>query len=108
MHEIGQISKKLSSPFCKNISVFQNGKSGLKARCPVPARGALRGRHERWVRDAMDAAASGAQAQTNEVEADGKIVWSWRPDAGVKFCGVSCRTTVAKEPGHRGEHEDKP
>jgi hypothetical protein len=30
-------------------------------RHPVPTRGALRGRHERWERDAMDAAASGAR-----------------------------------------------
>jgi hypothetical protein len=56
----------------------------------------------------MDAAASGARAQTNEVEADGKIVWSWRPDAGVKSAGIFLSATVAKEPGHRGEHEDKP
>jgi hypothetical protein len=32
-------------------------------------------------------------------------VWSWRPDAGVKFSGVIRWMTVAKEPGHRGEHE---
>src|SRR5437899_1358016 len=30
------------------------------SRRPVPTRGALRDRHERWVRDAVDAAASGA------------------------------------------------
>jgi hypothetical protein len=36
--------------------------------------------------------------------ADGKAVWSWRPDAGVKFRGFICGTTVAKEPGHRREH----
>jgi hypothetical protein len=43
-----------------------------------------------------------------KVEADGKIVWSWRPDAGVKSAGFFLSATVAKEPGHRGEHEDKP
>ena len=26
---------------------------------------------------------------TNDTNADGKAVWSWRPDAGVKFCGVT-------------------
>ena len=36
--------------------------------------------------------------------ADGEVVWSWRPDAGAKFCSLN-RVTVAKEPGHRGEHE---
>jgi hypothetical protein len=24
--------------------------------------------------------------KTSETEADGEIVWSWRPDAGVKLC----------------------
>jgi hypothetical protein len=32
-------------------------------------------------------------------------VWSWRPDAGVKSAGFFLSATVAKEPGHRGEHE---
>ena len=35
----------------------------------------------------------------------GEVVWSWHPDAGVKFGGSSPRTTVANKPGHRGEHE---
>src|SRR5205814_1212333 len=34
-------------------------------------------------RDAMDAAAH----ETNAPAADGKAVWSWHPDAGVKFGG---------------------
>jgi hypothetical protein len=41
---------------------------------------------------------------TNDTNADGKAVWSWRPDAGVKFCGVIHEATVANKPGHRGEH----
>jgi hypothetical protein len=98
----GQISKNLSSPFCKNISVFQKGKSGLQARCPVPARGAFRDRHERWVGDAMDAEGVARRAAAS---ADGEVVWSWRPDAGVKSAGFFLSATVAKEPGHRGEHE---
>ena len=54
----------------------------------------------------MDAAASGAIiARTNDVAADGEVVWSWRPDAGAKFVEASPRMTVAKEPGHRGDHE---
>jgi hypothetical protein len=35
-------------------------------------RGALRGRHERWERDAVDAAAH----ETNAPGADGEVVWS--------------------------------
>ena len=41
---------------------------------------------------------------TNGTEADGEVVWSWRPDAGVKLAGFP-QATVAKEPGHRGDHE---
>jgi hypothetical protein len=39
---------------------------------------------------------------TSGAEADGEIVWSWRPDAGVKLAGDDLQATVAKEPGHRG------
>src|ERR1700757_1293038 len=35
--------------------------------------------------------------------ADGKGVWSWPPDAGVKFAGDDPQMTVAIKPGHRGE-----
>jgi hypothetical protein len=49
----------------------------------------------------MDVEAS----KTNDAEADGEVVWSWRPDAGVKFRGTIREATVAKEPRHRGEHE---
>jgi hypothetical protein len=43
--------------------------------------------------------------KTSGADADGEVVWSWRPDAGVKFAGSDLQATVAKEPGHRGEHE---
>ena len=42
------------------------------------ARGALRHRHERGARDAMDALAR----QANALNADGQAVWSCPPDAG--------------------------
>ena len=73
---------------------------------PAPTRGALRGRHGRWERDAVDAASAHASAQTNGAEADGEVVWSWRPDAGAKFSQgtIPAKVTVAKEPGHRGDH----
>jgi hypothetical protein len=38
---------------------------------------------------------------TKALEADGEVVWSWRPDAGVKPAELSPQTTVAKEPGDR-------
>ncbi len=45
---------------------------------------------------------------------DGEVVWSWRPDAGVKLCkcawsptgrggAIIGKATVARKPGHRGE-----
>jgi hypothetical protein len=40
-----------------------------------PIRGAFRERHGRWVRDAVDAAASGAKARTYDATADGEAVW---------------------------------
>jgi hypothetical protein len=30
--------------------------------------------------------------------ADGEVVWSWRPDAGVKSCGAIRMATVARKP----------
>ena len=44
-------------------------------------------------------------ARTNDVAADGEVVWSWRPDAGAKLAETIPQVTVAKEPGHREEHE---
>ena len=41
---------------------------------------------KRWARDAMDALAQKA----NELEADGEVVWSWRPLAGVKLATMLC------------------
>jgi hypothetical protein len=38
-------------------------------------------------------------ARTNEREADGKVVWSCPPDAGVKLAGDDRQATVAKKPG---------
>ena len=35
---------------------------------------------------------------TSVVLADGEVVWSWRPDAGVKFRGFIREATVAKKP----------
>src|ERR1700759_5355590 len=45
--------------------------------------------------------------QTNACRADGEVVWSWRPDAGVKLA-MMLRITlmmVARKPGHQGELE---
>jgi hypothetical protein len=36
---------------------------------------------------------------TSARDADGEVVWSWRPDAGAKFRGGNiCEATVANKP----------
>jgi hypothetical protein len=46
-------------------------------------------------------------ARRAALEADGEVVWSWRPDAGAKLSQgtIPAKVTGAKEPGPRGEHE---
>ena len=44
--------------------------------------------------DAMDASAQ----LTNAARACGKSVWSWSPDAGIKFAEDTRRATVANKP----------
>jgi hypothetical protein len=36
--------------------------------------------------------------------ADGKDVWSWHLDAGVKFAANELQATVTRKPDRRGEH----
>jgi hypothetical protein len=55
--------KYLASPFGRNSFIDSPSR---------PTRGALRGRHGRWVRDAVDVAVS----LTNGTQADGEVVWS--------------------------------
>jgi len=45
-----------------------------------------------------------ARHQTNDVIADGEVVWSWRPDAGAKLAMMLRVTpmTVARKPGSPG------
>jgi hypothetical protein len=69
----GTSRKIVSSPIDKNISLFPTGKSSLyKLALSRLIRGALRGRHERWVRDAVDVAA----CRRTRWLADGEVVWS--------------------------------
>src|SRR6478736_8685954 len=55
-------------------------------------------------------------AQTNGADADGEVVWSWRPTLASSFAKDVLRptgrdpssireATVANKPDHRGEHE---
>jgi hypothetical protein len=53
------------------------------------------------MRDAVDALC----CETNSAKADGEVVWSWHPDAGVKFAEETLLATVTNKPGHRGDYE---
>ncbi|MGZ5875369.1 MAG: hypothetical protein ACXWKP_25050, partial [Bradyrhizobium sp.] len=70
-------------------------------RRPVPLEGRIAivtdvGNGMRWTQAARLTSAPGA---------DGEVVWSWRPDAGVKSAEAAPQATVANKPGHRGDHE---
>jgi len=77
----GKSLKFMSSRLAKNIPLNMSGKSVIYLRASHPMRGAARDRHERAVgcggREALRTTSAGG--------ADGEAVWSWRPDAGVKF-----------------------
>jgi hypothetical protein len=68
-------------PICRTLWPLRcRANQNEHPRIPPPIRGALRDRHERWKRDAMDTVSH----ETNEMIADGEVVWSWRPKAGAK------------------------
>ncbi len=54
----------------------------------------------RWTRDV---------SKTDDTDADGEVVWSWRADAGAKFATVRfahCADDGGNKLVHRGEPED--
>jgi hypothetical protein len=61
----------LSSPFCKNISVFAASKSLHIRFCLVPPKGRIA-----IVTDAGRDAVDAKVLLTNSIEADGEVVWS--------------------------------
>ena len=72
----------------------------------MPTRGALRDRHGRWVRDAMDAAASGEQMRAGRMTLK-RTAKSCRSDAPMLASSLreGAQATVSNKPGHRGERE---
>ena len=47
-------------------------------------------------------------ARTNDADADGEVVWSWRSEAGAKVAGSILRTTVATKRWSPGRARYKP
>jgi hypothetical protein len=56
-------------------------------------------------RDAMDAAVS---LDERRPFADGEVVWSWRPDAGVKFSRIFRASDGGKRARSPGRARNKP
>src|SRR3984885_14783411 len=69
-------------------------------RHPVPQRGGSRSLRTRgrmrWTRHVK---------RRMTLRADGEVVWSRRPDAGVKLAKEISPVMVARKPGHQGERE---
>ena len=85
-----------------NIPVHADPKSVAYSGHPALIRGALRGRHERWVRDAVDAGGAADES------ANLRTAKSCGPDAptlAFKSRGSIHGATVTTKPGHRGERE---
>jgi hypothetical protein len=98
--------ENLSTPSRENIPLRVYPKSNLQFPPSRPTRGALRDRHGRWARDAMDAHRRARFTCADERRcADGEVVWSWRSDAGAKLVETIPLMTVATKHGHRGERE---
>jgi hypothetical protein len=72
MNPTRQISKNLSSPFCKNILIFRSRKSPYIQPRPVP----LEGRLEIVTDAGQDAVDAGGARDEGAFPAYGKIVWS--------------------------------
>jgi hypothetical protein len=67
----GQITESCPAPFAKIFSFLPDPNQMYMPRRPVPKEGRC-ARHERWVRDAVDAGG----AADESADADGKAVWS--------------------------------
>jgi len=95
----GQISKILSSPQIKNISVFPKLKSRYISNRSVPFRGALAIVTDVG-RDAVDACSAFDEWR---VRRTAKSCGPGAPTLALSFADVICEATVARKPGHRGE-----
>jgi hypothetical protein len=94
--------KKLSSHRWTNFAIASSGKSPLRLRAILSHQ---EGRLAIATNAGQGAVDAGFVARRAKGSADGEAVWSRRLDAGVKLAAVLriALTTVAIEPGHRGE-----
>jgi hypothetical protein len=102
----------LSSPACKNIPLLRRPKSTLEL---PPSRSHKRGvsRSSRTWGAGCGGRGSVRRANaswTKDAAAYGEVVWSWRPDAGVKLAEVSADDggKKARSPGRARKKPLKP
>jgi hypothetical protein len=93
----------LSSPVRKNIPLRRLVETALLIRPSRPTEGRFA-----IVTDAGRDAVDADVLTTNGTEADGEVVWSWRPDAGVKFRGILSRGDGGKKARSPGRARRKP
>src|SRR6185312_15886942 len=97
----------MSSPFVKNISLPFFRTLWLSSHIPLPIEGRFAivtnvGRGMRWTRRLqLTSEAEARQSHLAETGcADGEVVWSRSPDAGIKLSrDVFARAMVANKPG---------
>jgi hypothetical protein len=65
-------AQRSPAPPKKIFRLIRRANHGYDSRRLAPTRGALRGRHGRWARDAVDVEVP----LTNGADADGEVVWS--------------------------------
>src|ERR1700704_3306752 len=90
----------MSSLEIKNISLLPKAKSAAHLGPSRPTQ-----RASAVVTDVGRVAVDADVTETNVADAYGEVVWSWRPDAGVKLCGFIRAAMVARKPVHQGEHD---
>jgi hypothetical protein len=97
------VISRCPAPFAKIFLFFRTPNQSYVIRRPA----SLEGRFA-IVTDARRDAVDAEAPITNGAEADGKIVWSWHPDAGVKFAKASFRGRRWQKSPVAGESTYKP
>jgi len=82
-----RFARRAIVPQARGIALYP--KSAASSSHPASPRGALRESSWTWRRGAVAARYRSASCVDERCFADGQAVWSWHPDAGVKFAGLS-------------------
>src|SRR6201987_1414895 len=97
-----QIARRANLAYRRVLPCRANQNDDLRVPFPHEGRFAIVtdvGSGTRWTR---------WSSRTSYPNADGEVVWSWLPDAGVKLAGTVPQVTVATKPGSPGRSRSKP